>query len=216
MDGLVVNRSDTRIRFGPFVTEMHHLRAEVFGGRLRWDVSCIDGQERDQFDVLDPTYILVRGPTGGVEASCRLLPTTGPYMLRDLWPALLHGHAAPCDEQTWEVSRFWTMPSEHASGGLGSIHRVTQALLIYLLAVGLSNNLQRIVAVTEIRFERVLRRSGLSFEKYGQTAVPIGNTLAVAGWTDVTVDNLCRVVRRYEQIPLGPASHLTPNREQAA
>lgn len=216
MDGLVVSRSESRVRYSPFVKQMHHLRAEVFGGRLNWDVACVDGQERDQFDALDPTYILVRGRSGEVEASCRLLRTTGSYMLRDLWPGLLNGATAPEDDQVWEVSRFWTMPAEASAGGLGAIHRTTQALLIYLLAVGLSNNLNRIVAVTEVRFERVLRRSGLDFQRFGGRPVRIGNTRAVAGWTDVTVDNLCGLVRRYEQLPVNPAPAIERGQDEAA
>ncbi|WP_410603295.1 acyl-homoserine-lactone synthase, partial [Bacillus sp. SIMBA_008] len=32
------------------------LRAQVFDGRLRWDVRVSGGQERDIFDRLQPTY----------------------------------------------------------------------------------------------------------------------------------------------------------------
>jgi acyl homoserine lactone synthase len=39
---------------------MHALRYEVFRERLQWDVPCHDGRERDRFDALDPTYMLVR------------------------------------------------------------------------------------------------------------------------------------------------------------
>lgn len=36
----------------------HKLRAEVFSGRLGWEVDVRDGIEQDHFDTLDATYIL--------------------------------------------------------------------------------------------------------------------------------------------------------------
>ncbi|HEV7437641.1 MAG TPA: acyl-homoserine-lactone synthase, partial [Pseudorhizobium sp.] len=36
----------------------HRLRARIFADRLGWDVDVVDGQEKDAFDALQPTYIL--------------------------------------------------------------------------------------------------------------------------------------------------------------
>ncbi len=36
----------------------------------------------------------------------RLLPTTGPYMLADVFPQLLRGEDPPKAEHIWEISRF--------------------------------------------------------------------------------------------------------------
>lgn len=199
MDGFLVSRPGDRARFAPSIREMHHLRAEVFGTRLNWDVTCLDGEERDAFDELDPAYIMLRGSSGRVEASCRLLPTTGPYMLKDVFPQLLGDHAPPCDERVWEVSRFSVLPADKGNRNLGSLHRLTQELLIELIAVGLSNNLSAIVTVTDVRFERVLKRSDLIMEKYRE-ALPVGNTKAVAGSTPVSLQNLSRLTRRYEEL----------------
>lgn len=59
---------------------MHRLRGRVFKERLDWDVSVTGGLEIDQYDALNPTYLLVieqRAVVGCV----RLLPTTGANML---------------------------------------------------------------------------------------------------------------------------------------
>jgi len=40
------------------LSEQHKLRAEVFSGRLGWEVNVHGGYERDHFDGLRPTYIL--------------------------------------------------------------------------------------------------------------------------------------------------------------
>ena len=71
------------------IDQMFRLRAKAFADRLNWDVKVIDGQERDRFDDCDPLYILSLNPAGRVAGSARLLQTTGPNMLADVFPQLL-------------------------------------------------------------------------------------------------------------------------------
>ncbi|WP_431682793.1 acyl-homoserine-lactone synthase [Kitasatospora sp. KL5] len=86
---------------------MYRLRHHVFHERLRWQVRTRNGRERDSFDDLDPVYVIgCHTESGAVTASLRMLPTTGPYMLRDVFPQALRGAPAPCDPQTWEISRL--------------------------------------------------------------------------------------------------------------
>src|SRR5208337_5571231 len=69
---------------------MFRNRAEIFGERLGWEVVVKDGYERDRFDDLNPLYLVSVDPaTGAYWGSLRLLPTTGPNMLRDVFPQLL-------------------------------------------------------------------------------------------------------------------------------
>ena len=65
---------------GSLVDEMHKLRARVFAGRLGWQVKIEYGRERDEYDALNPTYILALTNHGGVAGCARLIPNTGPTM----------------------------------------------------------------------------------------------------------------------------------------
>jgi len=215
MENFMISRPGDRARFALHIRGMHRLRAEVFSTRLNWEVVCVHGEERDSFDELDPMYLMIRGRSGQVEASCRLLPTTGSYMLKDVFPQLLGSHEPPCDENVWEVSRFSVVPADCENWSLGSLHRITLELLIELIAVGLANNLQAIVTVTDVRFERVLKRAGLIYEKY-RDALTVGNTKAVAGWMPVTLENLSRLVGCYNEILNDKAGLTAGSREQAA
>lgn len=67
--------------FTEVLDEMFELRARVFGGRLGWDVNIEDGKEIDQFDHLDPAYVIGLDDEGNVVAAVRALQTTGPHML---------------------------------------------------------------------------------------------------------------------------------------
>ena len=66
--------------------QMYRLRAEQFSLRRGWRVDVQDGPEKDRFDDLNPLYICVLGNNQNLLASLRLLPTTGPHMLSDVFP----------------------------------------------------------------------------------------------------------------------------------
>jgi acyl homoserine lactone synthase len=170
---------------------MFKLRHEVFKERLNWDVGSSAGRERDDFDDLDPVYIVCE-QDGEVLGSWRLLPTTGRYMLRDVFPELLHGAPAPCAPDVWEISRFAVSKRVAGNDSLGTIRDVTQMLLDQLFTFAARRNLSRIVAVCDVRFERILKRSGLLTNRYG-APLQIGVTQAVAGYADVTELNLRRL-----------------------
>jgi acyl homoserine lactone synthase len=77
------------------VAEMHRLRYRVFKERLDWDVQFSGDMEIDEFDALHPAYLIQRATDNRVQGCVRLLPSTGPTMLRDTFPVLLDGAPAP-------------------------------------------------------------------------------------------------------------------------
>lgn len=96
-------------RYGEFIddlTEMHRLRYRIFKERLGWDVQVSGDMEIDEFDACQPAYLLQKDDDGRTQGCVRLLPTTGPTMLRDTFPVLLDGEPAPALEAVWESSRF--------------------------------------------------------------------------------------------------------------
>ncbi len=84
--------------YGEFIddlAEMHRLRYRIFKERLGWDVQVSGDMEVDEFDACRPVYLLQKDDDNRIQGCVRLLPTTGPTMLRDTFPALLDGQAAP-------------------------------------------------------------------------------------------------------------------------
>lgn len=82
---------------------MHRLRHRVFKLRMAWDVQTSGDMEIDDFDALQPAYLTQLSDNGRVQGSVRLLPTLGPTMLRDTFPALLDGQPAPSTPLVWKV-----------------------------------------------------------------------------------------------------------------
>ncbi len=58
----------------------------AFHDRLGWQVKSLRSWEIDEFDALNPLYLISIGPNDGINGSLRLLPTTGPNMLADVFP----------------------------------------------------------------------------------------------------------------------------------
>ncbi|MFL9875911.1 acyl-homoserine-lactone synthase [Paraburkholderia megapolitana] len=159
------------------INQMHRLRARVFKGRLGWDIPTTAGMEIDDFDALDPYYMLIQDETGRVRGCWRLMPTEGPNMLRDTFPQLLHGTAAPAGRHIWELSR-WAIDTEGEEQTFGfadlTIHAI-QSIMTFAQRMGIS----RYVTVTTTSVERLIRRTGIELCRIGPP-LQIGIERAVA------------------------------------
>lgn len=171
---------------------MHELRYEVFRERLEWEVPCGDGTERDSFDDLDPTYMLVKDEHGCVAGCWRMLPTTGPYMLKDTFPQTLCGQPAPEHPAVWELSRFALSRHE------GRAHRFCDlAVQMMESATGyaLERGVTQFVTVTTVAIERLLRSLGLPMRRFGMP-VQVGIERTVAFSIEVNLNTLL-LLRRH-------------------
>jgi len=177
------------------LVEMYRVRFRVFKNRLDWDVAVDGDMEKDAYDDLDPIYLLQRSGDGELTGCVRLLPTTGPTMLRDTFPVLLHGSPMPSDPAIWETSRFALDQRQVASVGAGGVATQTYELLVGLLEFGIANGIRQIVTVTDARMERILRRANWPLQRLGEP-VQIGDTRALAGMVDISEDILRRLRSR--------------------
>lgn len=171
---------------------MHELRHEVFRGRLEWDVSGSDGIERDRFDDLDPTYMLVKDDDGRVAGCWRMLPTTGPYMLKDTFPQTLCGQPAPRHPAVWELSRFAL--GRHP----GRAHRFSDLAVQMMESAteyALDRGVTQFVTVTTVAIERLLRGLGLGMQRFG-VPVQVGIERTVAFSIEVNLNTLL-LLRRH-------------------
>jgi N-acyl-L-homoserine lactone synthetase len=181
--------------FGSFIheiSEMHRLRYRVFRERLDWDVQFSGDMEIDEFDALHPAYLLQRGGNGRIQGCVRLLPSSGPTMLKDIFPVLLDGAPAPSSPAIWESSRFALDVDADAPKAARGLAGATYELFVGMIEFGLSRRLSNIVTVTDARMERILRRAEWPLQRIGSPR-KLGNTLAVAGYLDVSAESLTRV-----------------------
>jgi acyl homoserine lactone synthase len=163
---------------------MFRLRYDTFVNRLGWDVKVHEDMECDDFDQPDTHYIYVPTAPGTVDACWRLLPTTGPNMLRDIFPELLRGEPVPCATDCWELSRFAV-----ATDRVGSTGQEFGPLSVELMAesarFALQNGIARYVTVTTAAVERLLRKLGLNMYRL---APPMRYGIAMAVVVVIEVD----------------------------
>jgi acyl homoserine lactone synthase len=160
--------------------QVHQLRAKVFGERLEWDVTIDDGGERDQYDDLNPTYILAIFGGSKVVGCARLLPAVGPTMLERTFPQLLADGSLNATTTMIESSRFCVDTTLPAGRGGGQLHLATLTMFAGIIEWSMANGFDKIVTATDLRFERILNRAGWPMTRLGDP-VAIGNTVAIAG-----------------------------------
>jgi acyl homoserine lactone synthase len=178
MTQIIIDRAGQGQLNAALLESMYRLRHDVFHGRLGWDVRGEQGREHDWFDLLGPHYLVARHPATHDAIGCwRMLPTTGPYMLRDVFPLLLDGDTAPADPLVWEISRF-AVANEYAQGTFGFSHLPAE-MLRAMLRFGVAQRLEAIVGVTSAAVERMLRQLGFKVERLGRPR-RIGSVMSVA------------------------------------
>ena len=166
------------------IDAMFRNRAETFSDRLGWKVVVRDGYERDVFDDANPLYLVSVDPdTEEYWGSLRLLPTTGPNMLRDVFPHLLDGEYIE-SATIWESSRICTAaarsPPERSKNAANC---VLSELILGIGEVAVAAGLTQIVSVFDARMFRVLRAAGSNPQVIG-TPQRIGGVMCYAGLFD--------------------------------
>jgi acyl homoserine lactone synthase len=179
------------------IMDLAHLRFGQAGCTLQQKYAAPveifdEARVKDDTGRIHPVYLIQRVSDDRIQGCVRLLPSTGPTMLRDAFPALLAGESAPASSKIWESSRFALDVGTDAPKAAHGIASATYELFAGMIEFGLSRKLTDIVTVTDARMERILRRAGWPLRRIGDPRT-LGNTLAVAGYLDVSIESLARV-----------------------
>jgi acyl homoserine lactone synthase len=146
-------------------------RATQFRARLGWDVSVdAQGHERDAYDAMNPLYAIWQQADGSHGGSMRFLPTTGNTMVNDHFLHLTDGVRIE-SPFIWECTRFCLSPDAGP--------RVSAALMLAGLELGLGQGLEHAVGVFDSRMVRVYRSLGwepevLGTQGCGRDAISVG------------------------------------------
>lgn len=174
-----------RDRYPQLIDAMHRLRKSVFHERLKWDVPVSGDWEIDDFDNEDPLYVLVVDAQGAVQGSLRLLPTTGPNMLRDVFSAITQGSGQVENPFVWESSRFCIRFSgDKDQRESTTISKATVELIAGMGEVGLLAGLDHVVTVYDAFLRRIIRQTGCNETLVGQP-VRFGRVQTYAGLFDI-------------------------------
>lgn len=138
-------------------------RKRLFVDLFGWDVPVVDGQfEIDQFDTDQTVYIICADATGAHEASLRLMPTTKPHMLQDLFDQLCPG-GVPTGPTTWESTRL-CLPQRH---GAARRRELRNALISAMVDFAIARGIERLTGVLPDAFRKEVLAMGWAAEPLG-------------------------------------------------
>lgn len=147
-------------------------RHKVFVESLGWELPNANaGLERDQFDRPDTVYVITQDNQGNINGCARLLPTTQPYLLGDVFPQLLNGAPIPCTTDVWELSRFAAVNLLASDKKEQFQVKLTKTLLAAALRCAEQHGAKRIITVSPVGIERLLHRYGVHAHRAGPAMV---------------------------------------------
>jgi acyl homoserine lactone synthase len=162
-------------------------RCKVFVDRLGWNLSNEGGHEIDQFDRQDTVYLIAQDDEGEVQGCARLLPTTSPYLLSEVFPELLHGGTPPCSPDVWELSRFAAMDfNSKKTSALGQFSSpVAIQLLQESLVVAGQRGAKRLITEITLGVERLIYKAGFLAHRAAPPLVWKDGHPVVACWIEI-------------------------------
>lgn len=156
--------------YSSLMEKMFRLRALIFRKRKKWDVEVVDGKERDKYDDLGPVYIIYTDDGAKeVRGSLRLLPTTGPTLVSDVFSDTIPYAANLSAPTIWECSRVCVDEKIVADGYDGIVH-ATAVLLGALGDVAIKAGIESIIGNFDAPGLRLYRRIGCEIDVIGRTS----------------------------------------------
>ncbi|MES2948475.1 MAG: acyl-homoserine-lactone synthase [Pseudomonadota bacterium] len=152
-------------------------RHRVFVEKLGWQLQCENALEYDQFDRDDTVYVVAHNKGGEVVGTARLLPTTRPYLLDEVFPQLLHGVTPPHSPDVWELSRFAAV--DFSANNSSALAQFSSPIAVGLLQASLEcaarHGAKRFITVSPLGVERLLRIAGFRAHRLAPPTIMDGN-----------------------------------------
>jgi acyl homoserine lactone synthase len=188
----IVNAADL-YRRPVLAASMFKDRAAQFHHRLGWEAIQLDdvGLEFDQYDELNPIYVMLEDDNGEHLGSGRMMPTTGRTMIAEHFTNLTGGVAIQ-SPLIWEITRLCVSP--RLAAGSEMARRAPAALLAAGCDLALRSGVEFCVAVFFRPMLRVFKSAGFVPEVLGSQTYPEGEI--VAGLWEITAEARDRLADR--------------------
>lgn len=208
-------------RYQDLLDKMYRLRARIFHHDLGWDVCVREGREIDEYDGFNPVYLVwTDSRKQTLFGSLRLLSTTGPTLLYDVFRSTFPEDYCLAAPSIWEGTRL-CVDHNALNVHLPSIDNKS-ALCLMLLALcetALRHHISTLVSNFEPPMTRLYKAAGAPMNFLG-SADGFGRRPVCAGAFEVSHKTLerMRVAQKIERTLLSPGinRHLNARFCQAA
>jgi len=173
-------------RYGDALHQMFQRRHEIFVKRRGWkELARPDGLEKDQFDTEQAIYLLSIRDDGTVDGGLRLVPTTGPHLLADVFPHFVRGEV-PRGPNVFEMTRYFSI-RDHAERR--HMRRVRGELLCSMFEYCLGHGGEWITTMLDTFYIHRMRENNWNETALGRPT-PYAEGVGVAVKIAVTRENL--------------------------
>jgi len=163
-------KADEYHKYSDLLDQSFRLRKRIFADRLGWGVPVSGPWERDRYDDHDPVYLLwCNDNFSQLYGSVRLMPTTGPTLLYDVFRDTFPDGCSLIAPGIWEGTRL-CIDDEALRRDLPdlSVRHAFSRLLLALCEAALDNGIDTLISNYEPHMRRIYRRAGISFEELGR------------------------------------------------
>jgi acyl homoserine lactone synthase len=133
-------------------------------------VKIDNGREVDLYDMLKPAYLLWSNDARtSLYGSMRLMPTTGPTLLYDVFRRTFPGHAELTSPGIWEGTRM-CLDTEKIEADLPGMDasRAFSLLLVALCECAMAHGIHTMISNYEPHMARIYRRAGAAVDELGR------------------------------------------------
>lgn len=150
--------------------QFFRLRKRVFFDQMKWAVPVCGDIERDAYDDAAPTYLLwCDAARTVVYGGLRLMPTTGPTLLHDVFQATHGRNPDLIAADVWEGTRMCldevAIKRDMPDMDLG---RAFSLMFVALCEAAMALGIRQMVSNFEACMSRIYRRAGLRWNLHGE------------------------------------------------
>tara|TARA_R110002073_G_scaffold211794_3_gene372130 strand:+ start:1762 stop:2379 length:618 start_codon:yes stop_codon:yes gene_type:complete len=170
--------------------QMFQQRHDIFVEQLKWNLPLAkDSLEQDQFDTGDAIYLLSFDKDRTLLGSKRLLPTTKPHLMSELFPHMV-ARDIPTGPHIWESSRSCVSPLCRNKGVIGE-------LFLAMVEVGLMSGIEKITFVAGMDFYPTILHAGWGVVPLGFPEPDGKGQENIAGYLTIDPVSLHNMRRNY-------------------
>jgi acyl-homoserine lactone synthase len=147
--------------------QVWRFRHRQFVERLGWtELRSEHGREFDRFDTDDAIHLaLVKA--GAVVGYTRLLRTSGPHLLANIYPEIMQGHSWPRADDIYEWTRCICDEQAGSIGGVQASHMLITGILEFCLLAGIRG----MIVETHPKLVTWMRETGYEVQALNATQV---------------------------------------------
>jgi acyl-homoserine lactone synthase len=164
-------------------------RFDFFVREKKWRPPSADGLETDQFDTDAATYLLGI-EDGQVVTSARLIPTSEPHLVSEIFPHMCERFGVPRRPDWAEWTRTFVVPQKRSFGRRGTLTELCCAVMEYALEEGVT----AVGGTQELYFMQHHRALGWKANPMG-LARKVNQEWYIVAYVDVDEEALERVRR---------------------